>query len=342
MTLAIGSSESIQEFTPSVETEIERLRALETSEVRRIDLQSKLCDASLNASYYHSEDATDPVPILLVPGLGAFKAAMESAAIETARLGRHAVTYDPATEQAWQDALHPINALNPARLQQRAVIKIMQAVRDNPEVTKFRGGEGNEADIYDTVGWSWGNRVAAGAASWLLRKPRGKDVTVRNVQSNAGAGNDDREGWEQLKNHAGSIGGLLVRDVWKGAPRMIRASQDPKEFKRNAIKHIVSGKGRIIGEAAYVAWRPRVHEFVQDIRNAGGLYGGNLYTDDSLFPPEDTIDMFDYYSIQPGEHSQLALEPREAALGVVAVSNMMASHYDMAMAAGITSAKVSK
>lgn len=336
MTLAISSHESIHEFTPGIEAEIMRLRSLEVSNVERIDMKAPLCNSALNATYYHSENATDPVPILLIPGLGAFKAAMEAAASNIAAHDRHVVTYDPATQQEWYNAIHPINLLNPARLQQRAAIKVMQTVRNNPDVTELRGGKGNEASVYDTAGWSWGNRVGAGTASWLLRKPRGKGIAVRNVQSIAGAGNDDREGMEQVKNHFGSVGNLLKRDVMS-AGKMLEASEDPNEFMRNAIRHITSGKGRIIAEAIYVVWRPRIHEFITDVNNAGGLYGANFYKDDSLFPPEETVaenpELFDAYSIQPGEHSELAIHPYEAALGVVAVSNIMARHYESKAAA---------
>jgi hypothetical protein len=314
-----------------IEREIARLQSAEKHDVKRIELARDFSQSGLNMVYFGSENPSDEVPIVFIPGLGAFMSLMEAAAIESAKLGRDAIIYTPPRKQEKHKAYHPRHYFNPMLFQQQGLVKVMQSVHENPEVTELHGG--NSVDEFDVAGWSMGNRIGTGTASFLLRKPRNKGVTIRNAQSVAGAGNDGRGGLEQLVNHAGSVKNLIKRDVIEGVPLMMNSVRDKDTFTQDAKNHFIPAVGRFLRETAYIAIRPQVDSFVDDMHHADDgahLYSANMYNGDSLFPPEKTLvhsrDMLDYYSVEPGEHTKLAAHPEECAIGIVAVSNVMARY----------------
>jgi hypothetical protein len=316
-----------------IQAEMARLKATERREVSRIELTKDISKSTMSIVYFGSRTPTDRAPIVFVPGLGGFKSLMEAVAESSAEMGRDAVIYSPPRKQERRKVYHPRNFFNPMRFQQQGLVKVMQAVHESPEVTEFR--DGDAADEYDGAGWSMGNRIVTGTASFLLRKPRGKGIAIRNVQSVAGAGNTGVSGVPQLINHGGAVGGLLERDIVGGVPLMMENVQDRQTFIADAKDHFLPAPDRFLYETAYIAFRPQVDDFVADIHAAEGhhLYAANMYSGDSLFPPGDTLDhandMFDFYSVEDGEHTKLATYPQDAALGIVALSNVMANYGQM-------------
>lgn len=274
---------------------------LQRGDVESIVVQgfTRIGGAAIKYTYERPVEATDPVPLIVVPGYGGIKPAYRELRKAVVQHGKPAVTFRPPRSQERFAGLHPKHFLHPERLLAQSVTAITRDMLN-------QHGVEHQFDQVDSVGHSMGGPAVVNAA---LVHP----------------------GWYRSVTAMGAAGldGHTLKDMGKRAPAVFRdeiipALSDVRDRRdRRAVRdmglYVWSNPWRTLAEGLAVG-SGDIRDKVSHLGALGLRTAALQFPKDRFFPVEgvrehsaDRFSIFRVFPDKEANHMWPQLEPEAVA-----------------------------